>query len=214
MKAFTQHSGLVAILDRANVDTDQIIPKQFLKSIKRSGFGQNLFDEWRYLDIGQPGQDCTNRPLNKDFVLNAARYQGASVLLARENFGCGSSREHAPWALEEYGFRSVIAPSFADIFFNNSFKNGMLPIILTEAEVDELFQQCDATEGYQLSVDLAAQTVTRPDGKVYHFEVDAFRKHCLLNGLDDIGLTLQEDQAIAAFEAKHRHSQPWLFGAL
>jgi 3-isopropylmalate/(R)-2-methylmalate dehydratase small subunit len=214
MKAFTQHSGLVAPLDRANVDTDQIIPKQFLKSIKRSGFGQNLFDEWRYLDVGQPGQDCSNRPLNKDFVLNFARFQGASVLLARENFGCGSSREHAPWALEEYGFRSVIAPSYADIFFNNSFKNGMLPIILTEAEVDELFQQCEATEGYQLSVDLAAQTVTRPDGKVYHFEVDAFRKHCLLNGLDDIGLTLQEDEAIAAFEAKHRQSQPWLFGAL
>jgi len=214
MKAFTQHSGLVAPLDRANVDTDQIIPKQFLKSIKRSGFGQNLFDEWRYMDVGQPGQDCSNRPLNKDFVLNFARFQGASVLLARENFGCGSSREHAPWALEEYGFRSVIAPSYADIFFNNSFKNGMLPIILTEAEVDELFQQCEATEGYQLSVDLAAQTVTRPDGKVYHFEVDAFRKHCLLNGLDDIGLTLQEDQAIAAFEAKHRQSQPWLFGAL
>jgi 3-isopropylmalate/(R)-2-methylmalate dehydratase small subunit len=214
MKAFTQHSGLVAPLDRANVDTDQIIPKQFLKSIKRSGFGQNLFDEWRYLDVGQPGQDCSNRPLNKDFVLNFARYQGASVLLARENFGCGSSREHAPWALEEFGFRSVIAPSYADIFFNNSFKNGMLPIILSEAEVDELFQQCEACEGYQLSVDLAAQTVTRPDGKVYHFEVDAFRKHCLLNGLDDIGLTLQEDQAIAAFEAKHRQSQPWLFGAL
>ena len=214
MKAFTQHSGLVAPLDRANVDTDQIIPKQFLKSIKRSGFGQNLFDEWRYLDVGQPGQDCSNRPLNKDFVLNFARFQGASVLLARENFGCGSSREHAPWALEEYGFRSVIAPSYADIFFNNSFKNGMLPIILTEAEVDELFQQCEATEGYQLSVDLAAQTVTRPDGKVYHFEVDAFRKHCLLNGLDDIGLTLQEGEAIAAFEAKHRQSQPWLFGAL
>jgi 3-isopropylmalate/(R)-2-methylmalate dehydratase small subunit len=205
---------LVAPLDRANVDTDQIIPKQFLKSIKRSGFGQNLFDEWRYMDVGQPGQDCSNRPLNKDFVLNFARFQGASVLLARENFGCGSSREHAPWALEEYGFRSVIAPSYADIFFNNSFKNGMLPIILTEAEVDELFQQCEATEGYQLSIDLAAQTVTRPDGKVYHFEVDAFRKHCLLNGLDDIGLTLQEDQAIAAFEAKHRQSQPWLFGAL
>jgi 3-isopropylmalate/(R)-2-methylmalate dehydratase small subunit len=214
MKAFTQHSGLVAPLDRANVDTDQIIPKQFLKSIKRSGFGQNLFDEWRYMDVGQPGQDCSNRPLNKDFVLNFARFQGASVLLARENFGCGSSREHAPWALEEYGFRSVIAPSYADIFFNNSFKNGMLPIILTEAEVDELFQQCEATEGYQLSVDLAAQTVTRPDGKVYHFEVDAFRKHCLLNGLDDIGLTLQEGEAIAAFEAKHRQSQPWLFGAL
>ena len=214
MKAFTQHSGLVAPLDRANVDTDQIIPKQFLKSIKRSGFGQNLFDEWRYLDVGQPGQDCSNRPLNQNFVLNFARFQGASVLLARENFGCGSSREHAPWALEEYGFRSVIAPSYADIFFNNSFKNGMLPIILSEAEVDELFQQCEATEGYQLSVDLAAQTVTRPDGKVYHFEVDAFRKHCLLNGLDDIGLTLQEDKAIAAFEAKHRQSQPWLFGAL
>jgi 3-isopropylmalate/(R)-2-methylmalate dehydratase small subunit len=214
MKAFTQHSGLVAPLDRANVDTDQIIPKQFLKSIKRSGFGQNLFDEWRYLDVGQPGQDCSNRPLNKDFVLNFARFQGASVLLARENFGCGSSREHAPWALEEYGFRSVIAPSYADIFFNNSFKNGMLPIILTEAEVDELFQQCEATEGYQLNVDLAAQTVSRPDGKVYHFEVDAFRKHCLLNGLDDIGLTLQEGEAIAAFEAKHRQSQPWLFGAL
>ena len=214
MKAFTQHSGLVAPLDRANVDTDQIIPKQFLKSIKRSGFGRNLFDEWRYMDVGQPGQDCANRPLNQDFVLNFPRYQGASVLLARENFGCGSSREHAPWALEEYGFRSVIAPSYADIFFNNSFKNGMLPIILTEAEVDELFLQCEATEGYQLSVDLAALTVTRPDGKVYHFEVDAFRKHCLLNGLDDIGLTLQEDQAIAAFEAKHRQSQPWLFGAL
>jgi 3-isopropylmalate/(R)-2-methylmalate dehydratase small subunit len=214
MKAFTQHSGLVAPLDRANVDTDQIIPKQFLKSIKRSGFGQNLFDEWRYLDVGQPGQDCANRPLNQDFVLNFPRYQGASVLLARENFGCGSSREHAPWALEEYGFRTVIAPSYADIFFNNSFKNGMLPIILTEAEVDELFQQAEACEGYQLSVDLAAQTVTRPDGKVYHFEIDAFRKHCLLNGLDDIGLTLQEDQAIAAFEAKHRQSQPWLFGAL
>jgi 3-isopropylmalate/(R)-2-methylmalate dehydratase small subunit len=214
MKAFTQHSGLVAPLDRANVDTDQIIPKQFLKSIKRSGFGQNLFDEWRYLDVGQPGQDCSNRPLNQDFVLNFARYQGASVLLARENFGCGSSREHAPWALEEYGFRSVIAPSYADIFFNNSFKNGMLPIVLSEAEVDELFQQCEATEGYQLSVDLAAQTVIRPDGKVYHFEVDAFRKHCLLNGLDDIGLTLQEGEAIAAFEAKHRQSQPWLFGAL
>jgi 3-isopropylmalate/(R)-2-methylmalate dehydratase small subunit len=214
MKAFTQHSGLVAPLDRANVDTDQIIPKQFLKSIKRSGFGQNLFDEWRYLDVGQPGQDCANRPLNQDFVLNFPRYQGASVLLARENFGCGSSREHAPWALEEYGFRTVIAPSYADIFFNNSFKNGMLPIILTETEVDELFQQAEACEGYQLSVDLAAQTVTRPDGKVYQFEVDAFRKHCLLNGLDDIGLTLQEDQAIAAFEAKHRQSQPWLFGAL
>ena len=214
MQAFTQHSGLVAPLDRANVDTDQIIPKQFLKSIKRTGFGQNLFDEWRYLDVGQPGQDCSQRPINQDFVLNFPRYQGASVLLARENFGCGSSREHAPWALEEYGFRAVIAPSYADILFNNSFKNGRLPIILTEAEVDELFQQAEACEGYQLSVDLAAQTVTRPDGKVYHFEVDAFRKHCLLNGLDDIGLTLQDSDAIKAFETQHQQSNPWLFGAI
>ncbi|MGH8352213.1 MAG: 3-isopropylmalate dehydratase small subunit [Pseudomonas sp.] len=211
MKAFTQHTGLVAPLDRANVDTDQIIPKQFLKSIKRSGFGPNLFDEWRYLDVGQPGQDNSNRPLNTDFVLNQPRYQGASVLLARENFGCGSSREHAPWALEEYGFRAIIAPSYADIFFNNSFKNGLLPIILAEAEVDELFQLVEANQGYQLSVDLAAQTVTRADGKVLRFEVDAFRKHCLLNGLDDIGLTLQDAEAIEAFEVQHRQSQPWLF---
>ena len=214
MKAFTQHTGLVAPLDRANVDTDQIIPKQFLKSIKRTGFGQNLFDEWRYLDVGQPGQDCSQRPINQGFVLNFPRYQGASVLLARENFGCGSSREHAPWALEEYGFRAVIAPSYADIFFNNSFKNGMLPIILSEAEVDELFQQAEACEGYSLSIDLAAQTVTRPDGKLYHFEVDAFRKHCLLNGLDDIGLTLQDRDAIKAFERKHQQNNPWLFGAI
>ena len=214
MKAFTQHSGLVAPLDRANVDTDQIIPKQFLKSIKRTGFGQNLFDEWRYLDVGQPGQDCSQRPVNQGFVLNFPRYQGASVLLARENFGCGSSREHAPWALEEYGFRAVIAPSYADIFFNNSFKNGMLPIILSEAEVDELFQQAEACEGYSLSIDLAAQTVARPDGKLYHFEVDAFRKHCLLNGLDDIGLTLQDRDAIKAFERKHQQNNPWLFGAI
>ena len=211
MKAFTQHTGLVAPLDRANVDTDQIIPKQFLKSIKRTGFGPNLFDEWRYLDVGQPYQDNSRRPLNKDFVLNAERYQGASVLLARENFGCGSSREHAPWALEEYGFRSIIAPSYADIFFNNSFKNGLLPIILSDAEVDELFAQVEAEPGYQLSIDLEAQTVTRPDGTVLKFEIDAFRKHCLLNGLDDIGLTLQDDVAIAAFESKHRASQPWLF---
>ena len=201
-------------MDRANVDTDQIIPKQFLKSIKRSGFGPNLFDEWRYLDEGQPGQDCTHRPLNKDFILNHSRYQGASVLLARENFGCGSSREHAPWALEEYGFRTIIAPSFADIFFNNSFKNGLLPIILKEEEVDTLFQQALATEGYQLTVDLAAQTVTRPDGIQYHFEVDAFRKHCLLNGLDDIGLTLQDADAIKAFETRHKQNSPWLFGAI
>ena len=214
MKAFTQHTGLVCPLDRANVDTDQIIPKQFLKSIKRTGFGPNLFDEWRYLDVGQPNQDNSKRPVNQEFVLNFPRYQGASVLLARENFGCGSSREHAPWALDEYGFRAVIAPSFADIFFNNSFKNGLLPIILAEAEVDALFQQCEAQEGYQLTVDLQAQKVTRPDGVQYHFEVDAFRKHCLLNGLDDIGLTLQDQDAIKAFEAKHRAASPWLFGAI
>lgn len=211
MRAFTQHTGLVAPLDRANVDTDQIIPKQFLKSIKRTGFGPNLFDEWRYLDVGQPYQDNSKRPLNPEFVLNFARYQGASVLLARENFGCGSSREHAPWALEEYGFRTIIAPSYADIFFNNSFKNGLLPIILADADVDELFKQAEAKPGYQLSVDLAAQTVTRPDGKSYSFEIDEFRKHCLLNGLDDIGLTLQDGDAIAAFEGKHRAAQPWLF---
>ncbi len=214
MKAFTQHTGLVAPLDRANVDTDQIIPKQFLKSIKRSGFGPNLFDEWRYLDVGQPNQDCSTRPVNQAFVLNFSRYQGASILLARENFGCGSSREHAPWALDEYGFRAVIAPSFADIFFNNSFKNGLLPILLKDQEVDELFQQCEAAEGYQLTVDLAAQTVARADGKQYHFEVDAFRKHCLLNGLDDIGLTLQDAEAIKAFEGKYQQSSPWLFGAI
>ena len=214
MKAFTTHTGLVAPLDRANVDTDQIIPKQFLKSIKRTGFGANLFDEWRYLDEGYPGQDNAIRPLNPDFVLNQPRYQGASVLLARENFGCGSSREHAPWALDEYGFRAVLAPSFADIFFNNSFKNGLLPIVLNEKDVDELFQQAEAEEGYQLTVDLQAQTVTRPDGKQYSFEIDEFRKHCLLNGLDDIGLTLEDADAIRAFEEKHRQSQPWLFDAI
>jgi len=214
MKAFTQHTGLVCPLDRANVDTDQIIPKQFLKSIKRTGFGPNAFDEWRYLDVGEPGQDHTKRPLNPDFVLNFPRYQGASILLARENFGCGSSREHAPWALDEYGFRAIIAPSFADIFYNNSFKNGLLPIILAEHEVDTLFAQCEQTPGYQLSIDLAAQTVTGPDGAEYHFEVDAFRKHCLLGGLDDIGLTLQDADAIHAFETRHRAAQPWLFAAV
>ena len=214
MKAFTTHTGLVAPLDRANVDTDQIIPKQFLKSIKRTGFGANLFDEWRYLDEGYPGQDNASRPLNPDFVLNQPRYQGTSVLLARENFGCGSSREHAPWALDEYGFRAVLAPSFADIFFNNSFKNGLLPIVLNEKDIDELFQQAEAEEGYQLTVDLQAQTVTRPDGKQYSFEIDEFRKHCLLNGLDDIGLTLEDADAIRAFEEKHRRSQPWLFDAI
>ena len=213
MKPFTTHTGLVAPLDRANVDTDQIIPKQFLKSIKRSGFGPNLFDQWRYLDVGEPGQDNSVRPLNPDFVLNAPRYAGASVLLARENFGCGSSREHAPWALDEYGFRAVIASSFADIFHNNSFKNGLLPIVLAAHEVDALFAQCEATGGYALTVDLAAQTLIRPDGVQYTFEIDAFRKHCLLHGLDDIGLTLREADAIRAFEAQHRVAQPWLFDA-
>lgn len=211
MQAFTQLNGLVVPLDRANVDTDAIIPKQFLKSIKRSGFGPNAFDEWRYLDQGEPGMDNSKRPLNPDFVLNQPRYQGASVLLARENFGCGSSREHAPWALEDYGFKVVIAPSFADIFFNNCFKNGMLPIVLSAGAVDALFSQVAANQGYKLDVNLAAQTVTTPTGEVYTFEVDAFRKHCLLNGLDDIGLTMQQQDKIKAFEAKHQQSQPWLF---
>lgn len=214
MKAFTQHTGLVCPLDRANVDTDQIIPKQFLKSIKRTGFGPNLFDEWRYLDIGQPGQDNSKRPVNPEFVLNFPRYAGASVLLARENFGCGSSREHAPWALDEYGFRAVIAPSFADIFYNNSFKNGLLPIVLNEAVVDALFAQTFATEGYALTVDLERQRVIDGQGGEHAFEVDAFRKHCLLHGLDDIGLTLNDRDAIAAFEARHKAAQPWLFGAI
>ncbi|TWI53082.1 3-isopropylmalate dehydratase, small subunit [Pseudomonas duriflava] len=211
MQAFTQHTGIVAPLDRANVDTDQIIPKQFLKSIKRTGFGPNLFDEWRYLDVGQPGQDNSKRPLNPDFVLNQPRYQGASILLARENFGCGSSREHAPWALDGYGFRAVIAPSFADIFFNNSFKNGLLPIILSEQDVSELFEQVESTEGYTLEINLASQTVTRPDGKALSFEIDEFRKHCLLNGLDDIGLTLQDADSIRAFEESYKKINPWLF---
>jgi 3-isopropylmalate/(R)-2-methylmalate dehydratase small subunit len=211
MQAFTQLNGLVAPLDRANVDTDAIIPKQFLKSIKRSGFGPNAFDEWRYLDRGEPGMDNSQRPLNKEFVLNQPRYQGASILLTRENFGCGSSREHAPWALEDYGFKVIIASSFADIFFNNCFKNGMLPIVLSADIVDTLFKQVVANEGYALNVDLAAQTVTSPTGEVYPFEVDAFRKHCLLNGLDDIGLTMQQQDKIKAFEAKHRQVQPWLF---
>ena len=211
MNPFTQLDGLVAPLDRANVDTDAIIPKQFLKSIKRSGFGPNAFDEWRYLDVGQPGVDNSQRPLNPDFVLNKPRYHGAQILLTRDNFGCGSSREHAPWALEDYGFRVLIGPSFADIFFNNSFKNGLLPIRLDAAEVDELFLQCEASEGYRLAVDLAAQTVTRPDGKVIHFEVDAFRKECLLNGWDDIGLTLRHEDKIRAFEAQRRAQHPYYF---
>ena len=214
MQKFTVVKGLAAPLDRANVDTDQIIPKQFLKSIKRTGFGVNLFDEWRYLDEGYPGQDCSKRPLNPDFVLNQPRYQGASVLLARQNFGCGSSREHAPWALGEYGFRAVIAPSYADIFFNNCFKNGMLPVILDEAQVDQLFRECVATEGYEITVDLEKQQVITPRGEAFAFEVDAFRRHCLLNGLDDIGLTLQDSDAIHAFEAKAKVARPWVFNPL
>lgn len=211
MKPFNQLIGLVAPLDRANVDTDAIIPKQFLKSIKRAGFGPNAFDEWRYLDHGEPGMDNSKRRINPDFVLNQPRYQGASVLLTRENFGCGSSREHAPWALEDYGFRAIIASSFADIFFNNCFKNGMLPIVLSARDVDSLFNEVAETEGYKLDIDLAAQTVTTPGGKSYRFEVDGVRKHNLLNGLDDIGLTMQQQDKIKAFEAKHKQAQPWLF---
>ena len=211
MRPFTQLVGLVAPLDRANVDTDAIIPKQFLKSIKRTGFGPNAFDEWRYLDRGEPGKSNHDRPLNPDFALNQPRYQGASVLLARENFGCGSSREHAPWALEDYGFRAIIAPSYADIFYNNCFKNGLLPIVLPAEKVDRLFRETFASEGYVLTVDLAAQTVTTPAGEVMGFEVDGERKHRLLNGLDDIGLTLQHTDKINAYEARRKVQAPWLF---
>ncbi|MDC7710644.1 3-isopropylmalate dehydratase small subunit [Vogesella indigofera] len=211
MKAFTTLDGLVCPLDRANVDTDAIIPKQFLKSIKRSGFGPNLFDEWRYLDHGEPGMDNSQRPLNPDFVLNFPRYAGAQVLLARENFGCGSSREHAPWALEDQGFRVVIAPSFADIFFNNCYKNGLLPIVQPAEVVDQLFRECEASEGYRLNVDLPTQTITTPSGKVFAFDITEHRKHCLLGGLDEIGLTLKHEAEIKAFESKHRAAQPWLF---
>ena len=214
MKSFTELQGIVAPMDRANVDTDLIIPKQFLKSIKRSGFGPNLFDELRYLDEGQPGQDCSKRPLNNDFPLNKARYQGASILLARENFGCGSSREHAPWALEDYGFRCVIAPSYADIFYNNCFKNSVLPIVLDAATVDRLFGEMYASEGYELTVDLARQVVTTPGGAEFGFDVDEFRKHCLLNGLDDIGLTLESAGAIRSFEEGWREQSPWLFDVI
>lgn len=214
MEKYTQFTGIVAPLDRANVDTDLIIPKQFLKSIKRTGFGPNLFDELRYLDEGQPGQDSSQRPLNKDFVLNLPRYKGAQVLLARRNFGCGSSREHAPWALTDFGFRTVIAPSFADIFFNNSFKNGLLPIVLSEEIVDQLFDEVAANEGYKLTVDLANQQIVKPDGSTIPFEVDEFRKHCLINGLDDIGLTLQDADAIKVYESKRRQEAPWLFDAI
>ena len=211
MKAFTQLNGLVCPLDRANVDTDAIIPKQFLKSIKRSGFGPYLFDEWRYTDQGEPGMDCMNRPLRDDFVLNQSRYRGAEILLARDNFGCGSSREHAPWAIEDYGFRAIIAPSFADIFFSNCYKNGVLPIVLAAASVDKLFAECCAREGYRLEIDLQAQMVITPSGESFGFEITPHRKHCLMNGLDEIGLTLQHADAIKAFEARHRLAQPWLF---
>ena len=213
MEKFVKLDGLVAPLDRPNVDTDAIIPKQYLKSVKRSGFGPNLFDGWRYLEPGEPGQDHAQRPLNADFVLNQPRYQGAQILLARENFGCGSSREHAVWALEDAGFRVVIAPSFADIFFNNCFKNGVLPIVMDEAVLDDVFKAVEATPGYRLLVDLEAQTVTRPGGVVVPFEVDEFRKYCLLNGLDDIGLTLQHADAIRAYEVRRRQEAPWLFQA-
>ncbi len=214
MKAFTQHSGLVGPMDRANVDTDMIIPKQFLKSIKRSGFGPNLFDELRYTDEGQPGQDCTHRPVNPDFPLNLPRYSGASILLARKNFGCGSSREHAPWALEDYGFRAVIAPSYADIFYNNCFKNGLLPVILSEQQLDVLFAEMYADEGYQLTIDLVEQTVVCPSGESFAFEIDEFRKDCLVKGLDEIGLTLQSAQAIKDYEKTRAAQQPWVFGAI
>jgi 3-isopropylmalate/(R)-2-methylmalate dehydratase small subunit len=211
MEPFNAFTGIVCPLDRSNVDTDAIIPKQFLKSIKRSGFGPNLFDEWRYLDTGEPGMDNSNRPLNKDFVLNNPRYQGASILLTRKNFGCGSSREHAPWALKDYGFKVIIAPSFADIFFNNCFKNGILPIVLKDDIVDNLFAISGAEQALQIQVDLAAQQLVLPDGQTIEFEVDGFRKHCLLHGLDDIGLTLQHVDEIKAFEERHRAAMPWLF---
>jgi 3-isopropylmalate/(R)-2-methylmalate dehydratase small subunit len=214
MTPYTKVLGLVAPLDRANVDTDQIIPKQFLKSIKRSGFGPNLFDEWRYLDKGEPGQDCSSRPLNPEFVLNQPRYRGASILLARRNFGCGSSREHAPWALLDFGFRTVIAPSFADIFFSNCFQNGILPILLPEDVIDTLFAAVHAHEGYSLEVDLEAQVVTAPEGKQYHFAVNEFRKYCLLNGLDDIGLTLKDADAIRHYERTVRAARPWMFDVI
>ncbi|MCM2130581.1 3-isopropylmalate dehydratase small subunit [Larsenimonas rhizosphaerae] len=213
MNKFVRHDGLVAPLNRSNVDTDLIIPKQFLKSIKRTGFGPNLFDELRYLDEGFPGQDASNRPKNPEFVLNQPRYEDASILLTRSNFGCGSSREHAPWALEDFGFRVIIAPSFADIFFNNAFKNGLLLITLSEAQVESLMKQVEATPGYRLDIDLAEQVIHCPDGTTLAFEVDSFRKYCLENGLDDIGLTLQQADAIKQFETTYRQNNPWLFRA-
>jgi 3-isopropylmalate/(R)-2-methylmalate dehydratase small subunit len=210
MNKFNVHKGLVAPMDRENVDTDAIIPKQFLKSIKKTGFGPNLFDEWRYLDHGEPGQEHVKRKINPDFILNQARYQGASILLARKNFGCGSSREHAPWALEQYGFRAIIAPSYADIFFNNSFKNGLLPIVLPESIVAQLFDECFGFPGYQLTVDLDRQVVVRPQGEEIPFEVQPFRRYCLMNGLDDIGLTLRHADKIRDFEAARLTAKPWL----
>ena len=211
MEKFETLTGLVAPLDRANVDTDAIIPKQYLKSIKRTGFGPTLFDDWRYLDPGEPGMDHSQRRINPDFVLNQTRYQGAQILLARDNFGCGSSREHAPWALVDYGFRVIIAPSYADIFYNNSFKNGLLPIVLERDAVDRLFKECAVAPGYRLTVDLVAQTVKSPAGSTFKFEIDAFRRHCLLNGLDDIGLTLQHVAEIKTYEERRRQEAPWLF---
>lgn len=214
MQKFTLLTGLVAPMDRENVDTDAIIPKQFLKSIRKTGFGQNLFDEWRYLDAGFPGQDPASRRPNPDFVLNQPRYQGASILLARKNFGCGSSREHAPWALDQYGFRAIIAPSYADIFFNNSFKNGLLPIVLSEAQVSQLFDESAAFPGYTLTIDLERQVIVKPGGDELPFEVQAFRKYCLLNGFDDIGLTLRQSDKIKAFEAQRLAQKPWLVHTL
>ncbi len=211
MQKFTILTALVAPLDRSNVDTDAIIPKQFLKSIHRSGFGPNLFDEWRYLDHGEPGQDCSNRPLNPDFILNQARYKGAEILLARRNFGCGSSREHAPWALLDYGFRAIIAPSFADIFYNNCFKNGILPIILDANQLDGLFKAVESTPDYKLIIDLETQTITTPTGQIFKFSVDAFKKKCLINGLDDIGITLQYTDEIVAYEQRRKQTEPWIF---
>ena len=214
MNKFTIHKGLVAPMDRENVDTDAIIPKQFLKSIRKTGFGPNLFDEWRYLDKGEPGEDITKRKPNPDFVLNQPRYAGASILLARKNFGCGSSREHAPWAIEQYGFRALIAPSYADIFFNNCFKNGILPIVLPEAQVAQLFDEVAAFPGYELTIDLERQVIVKAQGEEIPFDVQAFRKYCLLNGLDDIGLTLRHKDKIAAFETERLTKKPWLAHAM
>lgn len=214
MEAFTRHKGLVAPLDRANVDTDMIIPKQFLKSIKRTGFGPNLFDELRYLDQGEPGQDCLNRPINPDFPLNKARYKGASILLTRKNFGCGSSREHAPWALEDYGFNVIVAPSYADIFYNNCFKNGILPVILEEYEIEDLFVEVEKIPNFQLDVDLVSQTIITDSAKEYNFELDEFRKDCLIDGLDEIGLTLQHADLVKKYEEHRENRHPWVFGAI